>query len=282
MTRIFDALKKAHVARPAPPPALHPAPPSPALHPAPPPDLGLRGLRPVPARGEPAPGSAAIEVRPQVVPIAPAVELPNDVVREMTRLRVSIESLLIDRGSRSIMFVSSQGHEGTSTVAYQFAFTLARDRRVRTLYVDAHTHRPTLHGEERARSAAARGRARPRPQHSTGAPPGTERALDAWPLGEQMHEIGLLSPAQVRQAVDWGSSQYDWMVFDGPPVLESSDAAPIAAITDGVVIVVEAGRTKRPVLQRSVELLRKAGGHVMGSVLNRRRLEIPGFIYRRI
>jgi len=97
-----------------------------------------------------------------------------------------------------------------------------------------------------------------------------------------MHEIGLLSPAQVRQAVDWGSSQYDWMVFDGPPVLESSDAAPIAAITDGVVIVVEAGRTKRPVLQRSVELLRKAGGHVMGSVLNRRRLEIPGFIYRRI
>jgi Mrp family chromosome partitioning ATPase len=281
MTRIFDALKKAHVGHPS-PPVLHPAPPPPALHPATPPDLGVRGLRPVPVRGEPARGGAAVDFRPHVISIAPALELPGEVVREMTRLRVSIESLLMDRGSRCVMFVSSQGHEGTSTVAYQFAFTLARDTRVRTLYVDAHAHRPSLHGEEGARPAAGRGRGRSRPLHSTGAPPGTERALDAWPLGEQFHEIGLLSPALVRQAIDWGSSQYDWMVFDGPPVLESSDAAPIAAITDGVVIVVEAGRTKRPVLQRSVELLRKAGGHVMGSVLNRRRLEIPGFIYRRI
>ena len=47
-------------------------------------------------------------------------------------------------------------------------------------------------------------------------------------------------------------------------------------------MVVQAGRTKRPVLSRSVDLLRKAGARVLGTVLNRRRLEIPGFIYRRI
>jgi Mrp family chromosome partitioning ATPase len=53
-------------------------------------------------------------------------------------------------------------------------------------------------------------------------------------------------------------------------------------VAEGVVVVVQAGRTKRPVLARSIELLRKAGGRVLGTVLNRRRLEIPGFIYRRI
>jgi Mrp family chromosome partitioning ATPase len=36
------------------------------------------------------------------------------------------------------------------------------------------------------------------------------------------------------------------------------------------------------VLARSADMLRKAGARVLGTVLNRRRLEIPDFIYRRI
>jgi Mrp family chromosome partitioning ATPase len=36
------------------------------------------------------------------------------------------------------------------------------------------------------------------------------------------------------------------------------------------------------VVARAVELLRKSGARILGSVLNRRRMEIPGFIYRRI
>jgi Mrp family chromosome partitioning ATPase len=64
--------------------------------------------------------------------------------------------------------------------------------------------------------------------------------------------------------------------------LESPDAAVLAEVADGVVVVVQAGRTKRPVLTRSVDLVRRAGGRVLGIVLNRRRLEIPGFIYRRL
>ena len=82
--------------------------------------------------------------------------------------------------------------------------------------------------------------------------------------------------------LDAARPRYDWIVIDGPPVLESPDAAMLAAVADGVVLVVQAGRTKRPVLTRSVDLLRKAGGRVLGIVLNRRRLEIPEFIYRRI
>jgi Mrp family chromosome partitioning ATPase len=57
---------------------------------------------------------------------------------------------------------------------------------------------------------------------------------------------------------------------------------PLSAIADGVVLVVQAGRTKRPVLSRAVELVGKAGGRVLGCVLNRRQLEIPEFIYRRL
>jgi Mrp family chromosome partitioning ATPase len=58
-----------------------------------------------------------------------------------------------------------------------------------------------------------------------------------------------------------------------------TDVAPLA---DGVVLVVRSGHTKRPVVSRAVDLLRKSGARVVGTVLNRRRLEIPGFLYRRI
>jgi len=269
MSRIFDALRKAQAGRPEPEPLRAPvAPPSP-------PDLGPRGLAPPPSRRQPE--RAPAEAVPAIVPIREAAGgLPDELVREMTRLRVSIESLLLDRASRSVMFVSAQGREGTSTVAYQFAFTLARDARIRTLFVDAHAHRPTLFAGPDGPVPSGI------PGSSAASRAGESRVIDGWPLAEQHHAVGLLSATLVREVIEWASGRYEWVVFDGPPVLESADAAPIAAVADGAILVVESGRTKRPVLQRAVELLRKAGGHVMGSVLNRRRLEIPEFIYRRI
>ena len=272
MTRLFDALKKAQAGRPA----AEGTPRSAPVTPLPPLDHGLRGPRSTPVRPVPGGASPVGEARPVIISLEEVVGQPDEVVREMTRLRVSIESLLTDRASRSIMFVSSQGGEGTTTVARQFAFMLARDSRIRTLLVDAHARRPSL--EQGASEPAAMGS--PRALDVPREP--ARRVIDAWPLGEQFHEVGGLSVTLMREVVEWGSGLYDWIVLDGPPVLESPDAAPIASVTDGVIVVVESGRTKRPVLRRAVQLLRKAGGQVLGSVLNRRRLEIPEFIYRRI
>ncbi len=108
------------------------------------------------------------------------------------------------------------------------------------------------------------------------------RSPDLLPLPEGAFEASTLTPVSLRESLDAIASGYDWIVIDGPPVLESPDAATLGAVADGVVVVVQAGRTKRPVLTRSVDLVGRAGGRVLGIVLNRRRLEIPGFIYRRI
>ena len=91
-----------------------------------------------------------------------------------------------------------------------------------------------------------------------------------------------VSPAALRETLDAVASGYDWILIDGPPVLESPEAPTLGVVADGVVVVVQAGRTKRPVLSRSVDLLNRSGGRLLGVVLNRRRLEIPEFIYRRI
>ncbi len=253
MTRIFDALRKAQTSGSAPGSPLVP-------HPEPVPAALPRPGRPAPLRGE-----GGIAPRPLVLPPGVSAELPEDVVREMTTLRVSVEAALMERVPRVLILVSSQSGEGTSTVAMQFALTLAQDSRIRTLLVDLHARRPA------------------HPALPQSGADGTVLAhLDVLPLAELYRSAGAIPPAEARAALEAYGSAYDWLVLDGPPVLESPDAATLAAIADGVVIVVQAHRTKRPVLARAADLLRKAGSRVLGSVLNRRRLEIPEFIYRRI
>ncbi len=270
MTRIFDALRKAQATR-APAAPIGPVPVPPAPFPA----GRAAAARAAAARRV----EGADDPRLAVVPFTARVTLPEDVMREMTALRVSLEVGLVERMPRTVMFASSQRGEGTTTVAVQFAAALACDDRLRVLLVDAHARRPAL-------DAGAAPAAGPSGAELAALPPGADgpaaRNLDLLPLSEEQRRAGILVAAAVRECLEALAGGYDWIVLDGPPVLESPDAVSLAAVADGVIVVVRAGRTKRPVLARSVDLLRRAGARVLGSVLNRRRLEIPEFIYRRI
>jgi Mrp family chromosome partitioning ATPase len=265
MTRIFDALKKAEASRQGPahaPAPVTPLPPPPSAH-----GLGVRSI------GRPAePWVAAL-------PLRGAAPMPADVLREMMALRVSLEVTLRDRSPRIVMFTSPQGGEGTTTVAMQFAQLLARDGALRPLLVDVHVNRPAFTVEPGSRAVVAAAQLLDAPAGGETVP--TENLLVA-PVPEEHRRSGLYSTAALRQMLDQSAAGFDWIVLDGPPVLDSPDAVAIGAIADGVVLVVQAGRSKRPVLSRAADLLRKAGAHVLGSVLNRRVLEIPEFIYRRI
>jgi Mrp family chromosome partitioning ATPase len=145
--------------------------------------------------------------------------------------------------------------------------------------VDANAMRPARHAVADHTAMGMHAAERP-----TSRPEGGELAwpLHLLPLSETHARGGMIASSVARATLDALTPAYDWILIDGPPALESPDAPGIAALADGAVIVVQSGRTKRPVLARTVDLLRKAGATVVGTVLNRRRLEIPDFIYRRI
>lgn len=252
MTRIFDALKKADASR-------HPAPALAATAPA------------ISARGP--------EVPRFCVPLVGAIPMGEDVVREMAALRVNLESALRDRMPRIVMFLGPQGGEGSSTIAVQFAQSLARDPALRPLLVDCNVRRPAYVPDEAGRAAMLDRRLIPGSADHGSV---VTSNLFVVPLSPQVRAGGLIQPAVLRQLLEANAPGFDWIVLDGPPVLEAPEAAALGAIADGVVVVVQSGRTKRPVLARAAELLGKAGSRVIGSVLNRRVHEIPEFIYRRI
>jgi len=250
MTRIYDALRKAEARRtPGPTPAPEPSP-----------DWGQ------------APSNGALVP----LPLLGGVEMSEDAVRETTALRLNLENALADRVTRSVMFLSAQGGEGTSTVALQFAQTLAQGD-ARVLFVDAHAARPICYADDSQRYGLLD------PHVASPSLAGVMTPnLAAIPATEEAVRTGLVSGPAIRAIIDAAAGAFDWVVIDGPPVVESPEAASLAAQVDGVVMVLHAGRIKRPVVTRAVELLRKHGGRVLGTVLNRRIHEIPGFIYRRI
>ena len=267
MSRIFDAMRKAEPRRDPEPEAKAPAPATPRAGPPPAPVTPL----PTPSGH----GAPPLPVRAAPVHAGVIATLPEHVAREMATLRVNLETGLSERVPRAVAFVSAQGGEGTSTVAAQFVIALASDPRTRVLFLDANAGRPAL-----AAGVASHGPLAGLFSETVDArPAGT---VDLLPVPEAARAAGVFAAAALEAALDAFGPRYDWIVLDGPPVLYSADSASISAIADGVVIVVEAGRTKKPVLTRSVDLLRKAGARVLGSVLNRRQLEIPEFIYRRI
>jgi Mrp family chromosome partitioning ATPase len=204
------------------------------------------------------------------------VDLNEDAIRETTALRLSLEGAVPDRAVRAVMFSSAQSGEGTSTVSLQFAQSLAHTG-ARVLYVDANARHPICFAEDSQRYAVLDPRIASPVMAGIMTP-----NLAAIPATEEASRAGLVSAGTIRSIVDASMGAYDWVIIDGPPVVESPDSATMAAQLDGVVLVVHAGRAKRPVVTRAVEMLRKSGGRVLGTVLNRRVHEIPGFIYRRI
>jgi Mrp family chromosome partitioning ATPase len=276
MTRIFEALKKAQSRKgtlPFPPAELPPVQVVPRT--LPPPEAGPPGTGAALARAEALPEMPRIETL-RTPGQAGSAPLPADAVREMTALRVGLESAIENQRTRVVMFLGSVHGEGATTVATQFAAVVAAEGRGRPLLVDL---RPSRSGLRRAPAA-------PRPPAGAPAvPPPVARGahpLSLVTVSDDARRTGAQGSAALRGMIAAVSSQFEWVIVDGPPVLEAPDALDLASIVDGAVLVVRSGHTKRPVALRATDLLRKSGVRILGTVLNRRRLEIPDFIYRRI
>jgi capsular exopolysaccharide synthesis family protein len=78
----------------------------------------------------------------------------------------------------------------------------------------------------------------------------------------------LLGSQRMEAIVEELKGQADLVLFDSPPVLAVTDAAVLSTRVDGVLVVCNAGRTRRKDAQKGVEELRRVGANLLGAVLN--------------
>ena len=71
-------------------------------------------------------------------------------------------------------------------------------------------------------------------------------------------------------------------LIDCPAIGASHEATMLAPNVDGVVLVVEADRTKRDQILRVRQTIEMAQGELLALVLNKRRHVVPDWLYRRL
>jgi len=75
-------------------------------------------------------------------------------------------------------------------------------------------------------------------------------------------------------------NEFDVVLIDAPPVLERPEALAAAPEVDGVVLVVEAGRTRLEMLGHMRRMFIREELNVIGSILTKQEYAIPNWFYR--
>lgn len=92
----------------------------------------------------------------------------------------------------------------------------------------------------------------------------------------------LLGSDRFRGLVREWKHEFRYVIFNSPPILTYVDSLSLASVVDGVVLVVRAGQTRWDTAQNAKRKLTAAQANLLGVTLNRRKMDIPDGLYKRL
>jgi len=196
---------------------------------------------------------------------------PDATHEEMAGLLSTLRVRLASKQRCSVGLISARAGEGVSTVAHGLATAAAHNPRTKVLLC-------SVPRDGQARSALG-----PMPLfvETFAAHPGDRIALGQLGgalLGESVASAQGPAQALVRSLV----GAFDLTVVELPPVSEGALGPSLSRALDGVVMVVEAQRTRIPAIRAARQTIERHGGNILGIVLNKRRLHVPEAVYRQL
>ena len=187
------------------------------------------------------------------------------------RLRSSLQFLGTTRDADTFLITSARPSEGKSTTVANLAIALAQGE-TKVCLVNADLRRPTIEkvlgisGQQQGLSDWLVDQSITNIMVSVQGTPG----LVVVPSGQPPTNPGeLLATGRIKGLIDELSTQFDIVLVDAPPVLNIADASSIAPSVDGTIIVVDSSRTDTDTLLRVRSEIDRAGGNVVGAILNR-------------
>ncbi|TAK29744.1 MAG: polysaccharide biosynthesis tyrosine autokinase [Chloroflexota bacterium] len=185
------------------------------------------------------------------------------------QLRTNIQFSSLDRPLKTLLVTSTSPEEGKSTTLANLAITIAQTGN-KVLIVDCDLRRPTVHSifgitnSAGLTSAMVDTSLSQLPTQEVGIP--NLLVLPSGPLPPNPSE--LLGSHRMQELMARLRESADYVLFDSPPVLAVTDAAVLASKLDGVLLVVNAGHTKREMAKKAKAALDKVNANIVGVVLN--------------
>jgi non-specific protein-tyrosine kinase len=189
-------------------------------------------------------------------------------------LRANLQFVSVNRPVRTLLVTSVEPAAGKSTIAANLAIVLAQSGKS-VILMDGDLRRPCLHRIFGTPNGAGLTRLLLNDELKAGAelvPTRVEglRLLGSGPLPPNPSE--LLASTRMQQRLAEVTAEAEFVVIDSPPILPVSDPCILAGIVDGVLLVVDAGRTRGQQTTEALTRLEQAGARVLGAVVNRASL----------
>jgi Mrp family chromosome partitioning ATPase len=109
---------------------------------------------------------------------------------------------------------------------------------------------------------------------------GHESSLWLLPSGASEQSDGILrsetAQARIRDLIE----AFDYLIIAAPAATRYHTARVLGAQADGIVLITEAHVTRRRAIRACADVLRTAGGCILGTVLTNRTFPIPEAVYR--
>jgi capsular exopolysaccharide synthesis family protein len=185
-------------------------------------------------------------------------------------LRTNLQFVHIDRPLKSVTITSALAGEGKSITACNLAFALTDSGR-RVALIEGDLRRPSLRdylgvkGSTGLTDVLVGAAELDEAMLSTRNP-----LLSVLPCGRvPPNPSELLGTARMHDLLTRIQQDVDIVLIDSPPLLPVSDAAILARISDGALLVTQHGRTRREHVARAAEYLRSVDAQLLGTVLNK-------------
>jgi capsular exopolysaccharide synthesis family protein len=206
---------------------------------------------------------------------------PNSAVADAYRvLRTNLIFSSAEATGRVLVVTSASPGEGKTTTLANLAAALAQNG-AKVLAVDGDLRRPTLNQHFGLQKT-------PGLSDLIVGKAAASQAIQSTRIdGLQMIPCGYLPPnpaellgsPMMKQVMEALRAHYDWVLVDAPPLLAMADAAVLASLAEGVVMVIAAEQATKPAVVRAIEQVRSVGGKITGVVLNRVNLARNSYYY---
>lgn len=201
---------------------------------------------------------------------------PGSPISEAYRtLRTNIQFSSIERTVKVIMVASAEKGEGKSTTISNLAVSYAQEGR-NVLLIDSDLRTPSLHyifsQPNRVGLSSILANQAQWPEVIKETDILNLSLLTSGPVPPNPSE--LLGTHRMTTLLNELRDRYDMILIDTPPVLAVTDSLIVSSLSDGVILVVSAGKVEKELVKQAKASLERVNDRILGVVFNSMKRKI--------
>lgn len=210
---------------------------------------------------------------------------PNSLIAEQYRnIRTYIGALNGGELFRTLLITSANQTEGKSLTCVNLAISMVEEKEKNVILVNTDFRQPAIEKllnikNEKGLSDFLKG----------------EVALDSVLFNSAIERLvvlptgsipsnptELLASQKMKELIGELEKRFNYIILDSPAIIPFADARILGPYTDGVLFVVQAGKTRREVVSRAMDEMSSVRAKLLGVILTQVEYYIPEYIHRHL